>query len=197
MMPNGSRHVPWARAMPSLNSAADSSSQCTESLGAAGDCAHNIEALSTLRDSSNDLDTYPPGNVEAIGEYDERAGKSGGMMRGALFALALLSAGCGHAGRSGSPEPQAKTTVKIENHNFLDMNVYVLQGGQRIRLGTVNGLSTAVFTLPDFIARSTSVQFELHPIGGATKPPPENHSPPPCGGNSAQGPAHSRRKRNG
>ena len=100
-------------------------------------------------------------------------------MRGALFALALLTAGCSHAGQSGSPEPQPRTTVKVENHNFLDMNVFVLQGGQRIRLGTVNGLSTAVFTIPDYVARSTSVRFELHPIGGRTNPRSESISVQP------------------
>jgi len=100
-------------------------------------------------------------------------------MRGALFALALLTAGCSHAGQSGSPVPQPRTTVKVENHNFLDMNVFVLQGGQRIRLGTVNGLSTAVFTIPDYVARSTSVQFELHPIGGRTNPRSESISVQP------------------
>src|SRR5712671_676542 len=72
MMPNGSRHVPCARAMPSLNSAADSSSQWTESLGCGGDCAHSIDALSTLMDSNSDLYKDPPETVEAVGEYDER-----------------------------------------------------------------------------------------------------------------------------
>src|SRR3989454_153657 len=52
MMPNGSRQVPCARAMPSLKSAAVSSSQCTESLF--------CEALSTWMASSNDVYTCPP-----------------------------------------------------------------------------------------------------------------------------------------
>ena len=100
-------------------------------------------------------------------------------MRATFLALALLSAGCSHGVKSGTPEPQARTTVKVENQNFLDMNVFVLQGGQRIRLGTVSGLSTAVFTLPDYVARSTSVQFELHPIGGRTNPRTETISVQP------------------
>lgn len=87
-------------------------------------------------------------------------------MRGALFALTLLSAGCHPAVNQGPPEPQVQTTVKVENRNFLDMNVYVLQGGQRIRLGTVTGLSSQVFTIPAHIVRSSPLQFELHPIGG-------------------------------
>src|SRR5437867_276271 len=64
-MPNGSRHVPCARVMASRNSAAVSSSQCTESLlcadgcdGAgedAGDCAHKMEAQRALMESSSVL----------------------------------------------------------------------------------------------------------------------------------------------
>src|SRR2546427_2941232 len=64
-IPNGSRHVPCARAMASLKSAAVSSSQCTESLLCAGggdgagedvgDCAHTIEAHSAVMESSTGL----------------------------------------------------------------------------------------------------------------------------------------------
>src|SRR5712691_8344633 len=52
MMPNGSRHVPCARAMPSRKSAAVSSSQRTESMF--------CEALSTWMARSNDVYTSPP-----------------------------------------------------------------------------------------------------------------------------------------
>src|SRR6266581_659914 len=52
MMPNGSRQVPCARAMPSLKSAAVSSSQWTESFA--------CEALSTWMASSMDVYTNPP-----------------------------------------------------------------------------------------------------------------------------------------
>jgi hypothetical protein len=100
-------------------------------------------------------------------------------MRGTLFVLALLSAACSQAGRSGSPEPQAQTTVRVQNQNFLDMNVYVLQGGQRIRLGTVPGLSTQVLTIPAHIARSSALQFQVHPIGGRTNPRTETISVQP------------------
>jgi hypothetical protein len=87
-------------------------------------------------------------------------------MRAALFVLALLSAACSHAGKSGPPEPQVRTTVNVQNQNFLDMDVFVLQGGQRIRLGLVAGLSSEVFTIPAHLVRSSPLQFELHPIGG-------------------------------
>jgi hypothetical protein len=98
-------------------------------------------------------------------------------MRGAFLALALLTAACGHAAQSRTPEPGPKTTVKVQNQNFLDMVVYVLSGGQRIRLGTVGGLSMQILTLPDYIVRgSGQLQFELHPIGGRANPRSETIS---------------------
>jgi len=104
-------------------------------------------------------------------EYGERKAST---MRGALVVAALLSAGCGHAVRS-APDPQAETTVRVENRNFLDMNVYILLNSQRIRLGTVTGLSTQVFTIPGYIVRGAGqLQFELHPIGGRGNPRSES-----------------------
>jgi hypothetical protein len=83
-----------------------------------------------------------------------------------LFALALLSAGCQHRVRSDS-EPQSETTVKVENQNFLDMDVFVVESGMRIRLGRAASLTSPVFTIPaSIVRRPTTVTFELHPIGG-------------------------------
>lgn len=95
-------------------------------------------------------------------------------MNNRLLALALLAAGCGHAGKAAAPSPpapRAATTVKVDNQNFLDMDIYVLSDGARFRLGMVRGLSTEVFTIPDDIVRiSPQVRFELHPIGGRANP---------------------------
>ena len=103
----------------------------------------------------------------------------GGRMRGAFLALMLLCAGCGPA-RSGVPEPLPVTTLKVQNQNFLDMVVYVLRDAQRIRLGTVTGLSTQVLTLPDYIVRgSPQLRFEVHPIGGGDNPRTETISVQP------------------
>src|SRR3989442_593471 len=180
MMPNGSRQVPCARAMPSRKSAAVSSSQCTESLFCAGDCAHRAAALSTLMESSSGRYTCPPAaGVEGKCqmEYGDRKAST---MRGALLALALLSAGCSQALKPRPSEPQPQTTLKVDNQNFLDMVVYVLRAGQRIRLGTVTGLSSQVFTIPPDIVRSSpQLQFELHPIGGRGNPRSETISVQP------------------
>jgi hypothetical protein len=86
----------------------------------------------------------------------------------APLGLGLLAVACGRAAKTGDdPAPRAETAVKVENQNYLDMNVFVVRGGQRVRLGTVTGLSTQVFMLrPDMIGPASDVQFEIHPIGG-------------------------------
>jgi hypothetical protein len=121
----------------------------------------------------------PPGEVVERKRQIEYGERKASTMRNALIVLALLSAGCGHGVRS-APDPQAETTVRVENRNFLDMTVYVLQSSQRIRLGMVTGLSTQVFTIPGYIVRgSGQLQFELHPIGGRGNPRTESISVQP------------------
>lgn len=98
-------------------------------------------------------------------------------MNGKFVALALLTTmwACSHAARSSGESsetvPQSATTVKIDNQNYQDFDVYVLGFGQRIRLGRVASLSTEVFTIPAAIVTvSTDLRFELHAIGARTNP---------------------------
>src|SRR5947209_1436327 len=100
----------------------------------------------------------------------EYVARKASTMRGALLALALLSAGCGHAVKSGPPEPQAPTTLKVRNQNFLDTDVFVLREGQRIRLGMVAGLSSQAFTIPADIVRR-SPQLRSAPPGTCLRMP--------------------------
>lgn len=90
-----------------------------------------------------------------------------------LFALlVLLAAGaCGSASRRSGATQGARTTVRVENRNFLDMNVYVLRSSQRIRLGTVPGNSTRVLTIPSHLVfGSTPLRFLADPIGSNRTP---------------------------
>jgi hypothetical protein len=88
----------------------------------------------------------------------------------AFVVLCLLSGACHHGAYEGPPEPRTETRLRVENQNFLDMNVYVLAGSQRMRLGTVTGLSTQVFTIPPHLVRGPPLRFEVHPIGGRSNP---------------------------
>jgi hypothetical protein len=88
----------------------------------------------------------------------------------ALLAVLVVSA-CGPARRQArGPEP-AQTTVRVENRNFMDMNIFVLRGNQRVRLGTVPGMSTRVLTIsPTLIFGSTPLRFLADPIGSRQTP---------------------------
>ena len=89
---------------------------------------------------------------------------------GPTLLLALALAAC--HGRAAAPlNPQAEVAVNVDNQNFADMNVFLIRGGQRIRLGTVPGLSTRILMVrPELIGYGTEVQFEVHPIGGRGNP---------------------------
>lgn len=99
-------------------------------------------------------------------------------MRSVAVLPALIAVACSGMGRTGDDTaPRAEAMVKVENQNYLDVNVYVVRGGQRMRLGTVTGLSSRLFTLrPDMIGPAFDVQFEAHPIGGRTNPRTETIS---------------------
>ena len=60
-----------------------------------------------------------------------------------------------------------RTTVRVENHNFSDVDLFVVRSGGRIRLGTVTGLTTEVFTIPQGVVEvSGDLQFLASPVGG-------------------------------
>jgi hypothetical protein len=97
--------------------------------------------------------------------------------RGALtglapLVLALLAGACHHgANPTTQSAPRAETAVRVDNQNFLDMDVFVVRSGQHIRLGTVPGLSTQLFMLrPEIVGSAAELQFAFHPIGGRANP---------------------------
>jgi hypothetical protein len=91
-------------------------------------------------------------------------------LRPAFLLLALAATACHRS--AGTPiNPQAEVAVNVDNQNFLDMNVFLIRGGQRIRLGTVPGLSSRILMVrPDLIGYGAELRFELHPIGGRSNP---------------------------
>lgn len=58
--------------------------------------------------------------------------------------------------------------VVVDNRRFVDMTVYVVNGGERIRLGLAVGNSTTRLTIPLRIVRtSRELQFLADPIGSS------------------------------
>ena len=107
------------------------------------------------------------------------AGHRWPLLRRAALAALLVAApvalpACASKSTEDRPQtsaPRARTTLRVENRNFLDMNIFVLRSSQRIRLGTVTGSSTQRFTIPqNLIFGVSTLQFLADPVGGNRTP---------------------------
>jgi hypothetical protein len=71
----------------------------------------------------------------------------------AIAALGLTTLGACHHGRSiGSAAAESgyngSITVRVVNHAWLDIAIYLLQGSHRDRIGTATASSTSTFQIP-------------------------------------------------
>lgn len=87
----------------------------------------------------------------------------------ALLGASMALAACGP--KRVQTAGQEPTILVVRNDNYLDHNIYLLQGSQRIRLGTARGLATSRFTIPaQYVFGVSSLQFLADPIGGTITP---------------------------
>jgi hypothetical protein len=92
--------------------------------------------------------------------------------RTSLFFLVALIAGpaCHH--RNGGDQPTPDTApvdvpLEVDNHNWLDVVIYVIHDGERSRVGTASASSQTNFTLPArLVGQGHEVRLLGHPIGG-------------------------------
>lgn len=103
-----------------------------------------------------------------------RSGRGGAARLALLLALGAVAvvpaSGCFRRG-GAVQQDERPTTLRVRNQNFLDMNVFVVRGGQPIRLGTVSGNSTQVLRIPAYLlAGVTPLRFVADPIGGSRGP---------------------------
>lgn len=92
------------------------------------------------------------------------------LSRTTLVLLAVAALACApQQSESGRTAP-APATVQVDNQAFLDVNVYALRSGQRIRLGTVTGLSTRTFVIPRTLVGGALVRFQADFIGSGRAP---------------------------
>jgi hypothetical protein len=81
------------------------------------------------------------------------------------IVLAGGSFGCAAARRNPFVAPEDATiTIQVDNRNFQDATVHAIWPGQRRRLGTVTGITTANFKLQ--LDRSVLMHFELRLLAG-------------------------------
>ena len=91
-----------------------------------------------------------------------------------LVLLPLLLVACSTgSSEDGTPSPaRGSATLEVQNRNFLDMTIYVVDGGQRQRLGVARGNATTSLTIPDRLIRggASSLRFLCDPIGSQGLP---------------------------
>ena len=89
----------------------------------------------------------------------------------ALAAFGLTTLGACHQGRSvGAAAAEAgntrSITVRVVNHAWLDVTVYLLQGAHRDRIGVATASSTSTFQIP-LRQLSAGAEYRLYgdPVG--------------------------------
>ncbi|HXF96791.1 MAG TPA: hypothetical protein VNI61_11890 [Gemmatimonadales bacterium] len=91
-----------------------------------------------------------------------------------LVLLAVLAAvpACARASEGDEgPVPRTETMLRVENQDFFDMTIYVIRSGQRIRLGTVPGLSSRVLAIPpSLVGGGVELRFLADPVGSNRTP---------------------------
>ena len=90
----------------------------------------------------------------------------------AVVAATLTITACGPAlaGSNGVDRPARPEAalVTVENQNWSDMVVYVVQGGLRMRLGMVTSMRSATFRLPAmFLGHSGDIRLVADPVGSS------------------------------
>ena len=90
-----------------------------------------------------------------------------------LVASLLIAAGATACATAGTlpRSDEGSATVEVANQAFLDVNVYVIRAGQRMRLGTVSGSSTRTFVVPrTLVGTGAQVRFLADFIGSNRAP---------------------------
>lgn len=87
-----------------------------------------------------------------------------------LLVLTVVASAC-YSSRQTGPLPPAgsdTTPLRVQNQSWLQMNVYVVAGGGRVRLGTVSGNSTTTLQIPrHVVGQGREVSFYVDPVGSS------------------------------
>ena len=88
-----------------------------------------------------------------------------------LLGLSVALTGCASRRSTSTNTAEEQTILVVRNDSYLDHNIYLLQGSQRVRMGTARGLATTRFTIPrQYVFGVSVLQFLADPIGGNVTP---------------------------
>jgi hypothetical protein len=93
-------------------------------------------------------------------------------LRAGLIVLVGLSSGCGasHSPPTSSPEPlSGEIPVQIDNQNFSDMDIYVVESGQRLLIGQAGGLTKTTLTIKNASRGDGRIRLLAEPLGAARR----------------------------
>ena len=98
--------------------------------------------------------------------------------RSIFVAASAAFIACASSGTNASQaNSQRPATVVVDNRSTLDMNIYVIRAGQRVRLGTATSLRSTKLTIPASMVFGTSMlRFLADPIGSTRSPVSEEIS---------------------
>jgi hypothetical protein len=86
-----------------------------------------------------------------------------------IFCLVFLAGlgGCLFHGSSGAG-PESGAALRVENRSFYDMDIFVLRGSLRARLGSVPATNTRTFPIPSsMLTVTTPLRFVADPNGSS------------------------------
>ena len=84
-----------------------------------------------------------------------------------VLGAALLLAACASGGNRGGSAGVASQPIPLDvtNENYLDVDVFVVRGNSRHRLGTVGGNGSATLSIPASLVFHGELQLMADPIG--------------------------------
>ena len=88
-----------------------------------------------------------------------------------LLLLVPVTASCARRHRApAEASPQAKWSLTVKNHHWLDVTIHVIYDGQRARVATVSAAHVETYLLsPSMIGPGRVIRLEAHPIGSAQR----------------------------
>lgn len=84
----------------------------------------------------------------------------------AVLCAATLLAACASGRNRVSSNPELQPiSLSVTNQNWLDVDVFVLNGNTRYRIGQVGGNGSATLSIPSSLVVNGQVQLLADPIG--------------------------------
>jgi hypothetical protein len=85
----------------------------------------------------------------------------------AVLSAAALLAACASGAKGGvsSALEAEPISVSVTNQNWLDVDVFVVHGGSRYRIGEVGGNTSATLSIPSSLIVHGEIQLMADPVG--------------------------------